>query len=131
VIKHIASGRVLIWKQIVIVKGKEATSMREVEIARAVSSEYLVRILDSFIEKGFLYLVMEYYEKGTLATGVEKVKKSGKPIAETVSFFLNYFCFFLMFIFVFDLICRSLLTLSGQLLVVLICFTRTESSIGM
>jgi hypothetical protein len=41
---------------------------------------------------------MEYYKKGTLANVMEIVKKSGKPIDETVLLFLNYFCFFLMFI---------------------------------
>jgi serine/threonine protein kinase len=96
---HIASGRILIWKQVAIVKGKEELILREAGIGRAVSSEYVVPILDSFIEKGFLYIVTEYYEKGTLATVLEKVKKSGKPIGETVLFFSNCFCFFSDIIF--------------------------------
>jgi serine/threonine protein kinase len=78
-------------------KGKEAATMREVEIARAILPEYVVSILESFIEKGFLYLVNEYYEKGTLASVVENVKK----IEETN--WRNIFKFFQLFIFFFDI----------------------------
>jgi serine/threonine protein kinase len=47
-------------------ESKLASSMSEVNLMRSITHKYVVRYIDSFSEHGFLYLVLEYCEKGDL-----------------------------------------------------------------
>jgi serine/threonine protein kinase len=86
-ISHNATGRKLVWKQVALIEENKAKIMQEVEIAKSVSSKYLVAILDTFVEEGSLYIVMDYYSEGTLQKVADEVKGSKKPIEEKVFFF--------------------------------------------
>jgi serine/threonine protein kinase len=94
IITHKESGRKLVWKQIAYLKKDADKIMQEVLIGRSVTSEYLVEILDTFVEEGFLYIVMEYYSEGTLQKLIEEVSKSKKGISESVSFLFIFNCFY-------------------------------------
>jgi serine/threonine protein kinase len=89
-IKHIATGRILVWKQLAFIKGSENDVEQEVQIRKKISSPYLVPILDWFVEEGFLYIVMEYYEEGTLQDTFSKLKKRGETMKEAVFLFFSY-----------------------------------------
>jgi serine/threonine protein kinase len=86
IITHKESGRKLVWKQIAYLKKNAEKIIQEVLIAQRMKSEYLVGILDTFVEEGFLYIVMEYYSEGTLEKLIEEVTRSKKGISESVSF---------------------------------------------
>jgi serine/threonine protein kinase len=81
----------LVWKLIVVLHGKTSENIPEVIHARTVQSPFTVDILDSFIFEGSLYLVMEYYEKGTLHNFLNTLKISDKLIEERVFFFIFLF----------------------------------------
>jgi serine/threonine protein kinase len=86
-VTHIATGRKLVWKQIALIDGEEDGIKEEAKIAKGIHSRYVVEILDSFVDDVYLYLVMEFFEGGTLATIVDDLIKSKKQIPETVFFF--------------------------------------------
>jgi serine/threonine protein kinase len=88
IVEHIASGRILVWKQVFLGTGAVNKVKEEVEIGMKLKSQYVVPILDWFIEEGFLYIVMEYYSGGTLGTVVKKLKESGTLISENVLLFI-------------------------------------------
>jgi hypothetical protein len=54
--------------------------------------------VDWFIDDGNIYLVMEYYASGTLATMFEALKKSGEEIDSKV-FFIFFQPFFFSTVF--------------------------------
>jgi hypothetical protein len=101
IIIHIASGRKLVRKQVALIEGEEERIKEEASVIKGIHSPYVVEILDSFCDENYQYLVMEYYESGTLATIVEELIKSKKQIDESV-FILRSFVsikdtFFLLF----------------------------------
>jgi serine/threonine protein kinase len=65
-------------------EGKEAEMKVEAENLKAIKSPYVVEVFDWFVEDGFMYVVMELCEGGTLLNEVESLKKSGKRISEEV-----------------------------------------------
>jgi serine/threonine protein kinase len=87
VVEHIGSGRIVVWKQIFIPEGEEEKILREAKLAEEMESEYGVDILDSFVEEGYVYIVMEFYSGGTLLRLSEELKKSKKMIEERVFIF--------------------------------------------
>jgi serine/threonine protein kinase len=114
-ITHIATGSKFVWKEIPIIEGEEEKITGEVKIAMSVQSPFLVPIVDSFVEEERLYIVMPFFEKGTLATLLAEVKKSGKSIEEPVSVFFFiifppflYFFHFFIFSVVFSACARLL-----------------------
>jgi serine/threonine protein kinase len=84
IITHIESGEKLAWKEISIMDGEEEKVKEEARLALSMESPFLVPIVDSFVDDGKFYIVMPFFEKGTLATLLAEVKKSGKPIEEPV-----------------------------------------------
>lgn len=58
----------------------EAPTINEVSILASISSPYIVRYMDSFIENGSLYLVMEYCEKGDISSFL--TSQMGVPLNE-------------------------------------------------
>jgi serine/threonine protein kinase len=74
-------------------EGKEAEMQLEAENLKAIKSRYVVEVFDSFVEDGFVYVVMELCEGGTLQNEVETLKKSGKHISEEVLLIIFIFIF--------------------------------------
>jgi serine/threonine protein kinase len=94
IIRHLASGRILVWKKVPIRPGEKREHLNELEIALLAKCEYVVPILDWFEEDGCLFIVMEFYEGGTLCNLYEDLKTSSKRIEESVySFFLSFLIF--------------------------------------
>jgi len=56
-------------------------TLKEVSILASLFSLYIVKYMDSFIENGQLYLIMEYCEKGDLLTYINN--QMGVPLSES------------------------------------------------
>jgi serine/threonine protein kinase len=57
---------------------------QEVKAMAALSSPYLVKILDAFEETNYQYIVMEYCENGNLRDFLKRREKAGNPLSEKV-----------------------------------------------
>jgi serine/threonine protein kinase len=104
IVTHIASGRKLVWKKIALVEGKEEEIKREAQIRKEMNCPWIVSILDSFCDEDCLYIVMEFFEKGTLKELWDELMTSGKTIDEEVFFFL-FLCSFNCFLFCSCFVC--------------------------
>jgi serine/threonine protein kinase len=78
-----------VWKQILIPKGEEELKLKEAKIALSINTPYVVPVLDYFIEDGNLYLVMDFFEEGTLRAKFDGVQKCGGKIPEQVLFYFS------------------------------------------
>jgi serine/threonine protein kinase len=108
-VTHIATGRKLAWKQIPLIDGREDQIMQEAEIVKGIKSPYVVEILDSFIDDGFLYMVMEFFEAETLVTIYDELRTSKKLISEKVFTFIVFIALFLITFLYFDEIRKLLI----------------------
>jgi serine/threonine protein kinase len=86
-IKHIKSGRTLVWKEVNMLEGTEERTKEEARLLSNVACPYIASLLDWFVEEGTLYMVMEYYSGGTLQTLHEGLVREGKMIEEKVFLF--------------------------------------------
>jgi serine/threonine protein kinase len=67
-----------------MLKGQEERVREEARIAQELHSPFIVEIVDSFEENRKLYMVMEYFSKGTLQNVLDELMESGKQIGEEV-----------------------------------------------
>jgi hypothetical protein len=61
-------------------------------------SSYVVPILDFFVHEGSLFIVMEFYEAGTLRNQIDELRSSNESVAEKVSLFFFFHGFSSLFI---------------------------------
>jgi serine/threonine protein kinase len=57
---------------------------QEVATMAAISSEYIVQILDALEDDMYQYIVMEYCENGNLRDYLKRREQAGSPLSETV-----------------------------------------------
>jgi serine/threonine protein kinase len=65
---------------------QESLFQREVAAMAAISSPYIVTIVDAFEDSNYQYIVMEYCENGNLRDYLRQRVSSQSPLSEQVCF---------------------------------------------
>jgi serine/threonine protein kinase len=102
VVTHLATGKQVAWNEIPYLDEEEEKITNELEIILQIQSEFLVPILDYFTDDKKLYIVMPYFEKGTLLTLAKQLQQSKQPLEEKVFLFFSFLFFLPSFFFFFS-----------------------------
>jgi NIMA (never in mitosis gene a)-related kinase len=76
-VKRIEDGKEYCMKQVEMInltEEEQVCAVNEAKFLSKVSSPYVIKYYESFIEKGYLCIVMEYADKGTLDELMKKQK---------------------------------------------------------
>jgi serine/threonine protein kinase len=96
-ITQIAIAGGFAWKETGMVKRQEDKANEEARVAQELHSSFIVEIVNSFVDDGRFYMVMEYFSNGTLEDLLDEFVKSNKQIEEVS--FIFYFIFILFYFF--------------------------------
>ena len=84
-IKRKKDGRRLVAKEINVAgmpEKDQLSAMQEVNVMQALKHVNIITLHKSFLDKGNLYIVMEYAEGGDLAGFLKRSKQTGRPLSE-------------------------------------------------
>lgn len=65
-----------------------ATSVQEAELMQKIKHRNIVRYIDSFVEKDYLYLVMEHCDRGDLSMYLRRLEDMQIPETRLWKFFI-------------------------------------------
>jgi NIMA (never in mitosis gene a)-related kinase len=91
-VQHKGKRRFYVLKSIPMTDQKETeTAIKEVKMLQMFNSPFIVKYHESFKEKNFLYIIMEYCDDGDLNGYFQYCKQKGARIPEEVCFIPFYF----------------------------------------
>jgi NIMA (never in mitosis gene a)-related kinase len=85
-VKHIATGRIFAAKRIGTVKKGTPFLSLQMKIGQKIKNQFLIEVVDSFVDRLDKFIVMEYCEGGDMRKFLKKRKGSGRQLCECVYF---------------------------------------------
>ena len=90
-VRHKESNNIYVMKKIFIKnigENKIKTIQNEAEILSTINNEFIVKYIDSFKDKNYLYIIMEYCENSDLRNFINKHKQRNQLIDQNVILFM-------------------------------------------